>query len=96
MSKIRCVSKNNYHKHSSKSVQNKMLKVWNFTTYKLCHRYFDSNFQKNFRTNILESDTADTFDSCFNGWIMLRQLTDLNFIMIPSLLAAREVSPLEC
>ena len=29
-------------------------------------------------TNILESDPADTFDSCFNGQIMLRQLTDLN------------------
>ena len=72
-----------------------MLKVWNFTTYKLCHRYFDSNLQKNFRTNILESDTTDTFDSSFNGWIMLRQLTDLSFKMISSLLAAREISSLE-
>ena len=72
-----------------------MLKAWNFTTYKLHHRYFDNNLQKNFRTNILESDTADTFDSCFNCRIILRQLTDLNFKMIPSLLAAREISPLE-
>ena len=72
-----------------------MLKAWNFTIYKLRHRYFDNNLQKKFRTNILESDTTDTFDSCFNGRIMLRQLTDVNFKMIPSLLAAREIYPLE-
>ena len=50
---------------------------------------------KKILTNILESDTADTFDSCFNGGIMLRQLTDLNFKMLQSLLAAREKSRLE-
>ena len=50
----------------SKGVQENILKAWNFTTYKLHHRYVDNNLQKNFRTNILESDTADTLDSCFN------------------------------
>ena len=68
-----------------------MLTAWNFTTYKLHHRYFDHNLQKNFQTNILESDAADTFDSCFNGGLMLRQLTELNFKMIPSLLGVREL-----
>ena len=72
-----------------------MLKAWDFITYKLHHRYFDNNLQKNFLRNILESDTEDTFDSCFNCRIMLRQLTCLNFKMIPSSLAAREMSPLE-
>ena len=38
---------------------------------------------------------SDTFDSCFNGGVMLRQLTDLNFKMVPSLLAVREMSPLK-
>ena len=74
----------------SKSVLKNVLKAWNFTTHKLRHRYFDSNLQKNFQTNILESDTANTFDSCFNSRIMLRQLTDLNFKMIPSLLVTRK------
>ena len=44
---------------------------------------------------IFLSDAADIFDSCFNGQIMLRQLTDLNFKMIPSLPAAKEISRLE-
>ena len=72
-----------------------MLKAWNFTACKPHHRYFDNNLQENFRTNLLESDTADTFDSCFNCRIILTQLTDINFKMIPSLLAAREISPVE-
>ena len=76
-------------------VQKNMLKAWNFASYKHDHRYFDNNMQKIFRTNILESDTADTFDSCFNCRIKLRQLTDLNFKMIPSLLAGRKIFPLE-
>ena len=67
----------------------------NSTIYKRRHRYFDYNLQKNFQTNILESDTTDTFDSYFNVWIMLRQLTDRNFKMIPSLLAVREICLLE-
>ena len=52
--------------HPSKGVQKNMLKAWNFTTYKLRYRCFDNNYQNNFQTNILESDAADTFDSCFN------------------------------
>ena len=74
-----------------------MLKAWNFTKYKFCHRSFNNTLQKNFRTDILESNTVqtDTFDSCFNDWLMLRQLTDLNFKMIPSFLAVREISPHE-
>ena len=72
-----------------------MLKAWNFTIYKLRDRYFDNNLQKNCQTNVHESDTADTFDSCLHGRVMLRQLTDLNLKMIPSLLAVREISPPE-
>ena len=56
-----------------------MLKAWNFVKYKLCQSCFDNYLQKNFSTSIFESNTADTFDSCFNGQRMLRQLTDLNF-----------------
>ena len=32
-----------------------MLKAWNFTKYKFCHRSFDKSLQKNFWTNIIES-----------------------------------------
>ena len=39
-----------------------MLKAWDFTTNKLCHRYFENNLQKIFPTNILENGT---------GWIPL-------------------------
>ena len=81
--------------HPSKGVQKNMLKAWDFTTYTLNYRCFDNNFQKNILTNILETGTEDTFDSCFNGRIMLRELTYLNFKTIPSLLAAREISLLE-
>ena len=31
-----------------------------------------------FQTSILDNRT-DAFDSCFNGWLMLKQLTDLSF-----------------
>ena len=78
--------------HSSKGVQKNMLKAWNFVKYKLCQSCFDNYLQKNFSTSIFESNTADTFDSCFNGQRMLRQLTDLIFKIIPSLLAATEIS----
>ena len=44
--------------HLSKSVQKNMLKEWNFIKYKFCRRSCDNNLRKNFRTNILESDTA--------------------------------------
>ena len=40
------------------SVQKNMLKAWDFTENKLCHRCFDSNFQITFRTNILENGTG--------------------------------------
>ena len=41
--------------HPSKCVQKNILKTWDFTKNKLCHRYFDNNSQKIFRTNILEN-----------------------------------------
>ena len=34
-----------------------MLKAWNFTINKFPERYFDNNFSKSFRTNILENPT---------------------------------------
>ena len=37
---------------------------------------------------------TDTFDSCFNGQLMFRQLTDLNLKIISSLPADREISAL--
>ena len=55
-----------------------------------------NNFQKFFQTDILEDATC-RFDTCFNG--RLGQLANLNFKlrqlnkMIPSLLAAWEISP---
>ena len=57
--------------------------------------------QKLFQTTILEKASAHTFDRCFNGRLMFRQLTDLNFKWIemirvmPSLLAVNETSPFE-
>ena len=49
-SKIRCSSKNNFHNSNylSKGVQKNMLKAWDFTKNRLCHRYFDNNLQKIF------------------------------------------------
>ena len=44
--------------HPSKGVQKNMLKALDFTKNKLCHRYFDNNLQKIFRTNILENGTG--------------------------------------
>ena len=60
-----------------------------FNTYKLRHRYFNNKLEKNARANIFDSDTARMLDSYFNGQLILRQLTNLNFEMIvTSLLAA--------
>ena len=60
-----------------------------FNTYKLHHRYFNNKLEKNARANIFDSDTARMLDSYFNGQLILRQLTNLNFEMIvTSLLAA--------
>ena len=44
--------------HSSKGIQKNMLKAWDFTKNKLCHRYFDNNLQKMSRTNILDNGTG--------------------------------------
>ena len=38
--------------HLSKGVQKNILKLWNFTENKLCHRCFDNNLQKIIQTNI--------------------------------------------
>ena len=59
MSKIRCVSKIlMLPAHPSKSVQKNMLKAWDFNKYKLFHISFGNNLQKNCRTSLLQSDTA--------------------------------------
>ena len=59
-SKIRCASKNNFHNSNTsiKSIHKNMLKACNVTKNKLCHRYFDNNLQKKFRTNIFEKGTG--------------------------------------
>ena len=44
--------------HPSKGIQKNMLKAWDFTKNKLCHRYFDNNLQKMSRTNILDNGTG--------------------------------------
>ena len=44
--------------HPSKGVQNNMLKAWDFTKNKHCHRCFENNLQKIFQTKILESGTG--------------------------------------
>ena len=46
--------------HPSKSVQQNMLKAWNFTKNKRRCRCFDNNLPKNFSINILENG------NCFN------------------------------
>ena len=35
-----------------------MVKAWDFTKNKLCHRYFDNNLQKILRRNILGNGTG--------------------------------------
>ena len=54
-SKIRYFLKNSFHNSNTsvKGVEKNVLKAWNFTKNRLCHRYFDNNLQKIFRTNIL-------------------------------------------
>ena len=42
----------------SNNVEKNMAKAWNFTKYISYHQPFDRSLQKNFPTNILESDTA--------------------------------------
>ena len=63
MSKIRCVSKNNFQTsdYPPKGVQENMLKAWNFTKNKLLHKCFVNNLQKKFRANILANGTAQMF-----------------------------------
>ena len=41
--------------HRSKGVQTAMLIAWNFIKNKICHRFFDNNLQKLFRTKILKN-----------------------------------------
>ena len=43
---------------TSTGVQKNMLKAWDFTKNKLCHRHFDNHLQKTFRTIILEIRTG--------------------------------------
>ena len=63
------------------------------TLIKRCHRCLDNNLHKIFQTNVPENTT---FDSYFNGQLMLRQLINLNFKwrvfikMMSPLLAVRE------
>ena len=69
-----------------------MLKATNFTK---------NNLQELFQTNFLESVTTYTFDDCFIGRLMRRQLTGLYFNgrelikMRTSLLAVREIYPIK-
>ena len=53
--------------YPSKSFQNNMFKATNFAKNKLRQRCFHDALQK--------LSQADTFDSSFNGWLVLRQLT---------------------
>ena len=41
--------------YPSKGVQRNMLKAWDFTKNKFCHRFFDKNLQKFFQRNIVEN-----------------------------------------
>ena len=63
-SKIGCPSKTNFQyiqTHPSKGVEKNMLKRWDFIKNKPCHRHFDRNLQKIFRTNILDNGTGQIF-----------------------------------
>ena len=44
--------------HSSKGVQKNMLKAWNFTKKKICHRCFDNILQKPFETKPLKNSNG--------------------------------------
>ena len=97
MSKIRCVSKNNFilHTHPTKGVRkicwkHRTLLKWNSTTNTvmvICKNFYFS-----------ERHQGDNFHICFNGWLMLRQLNVQNFKwrelikMIQSLLVTRKMS----
>ena len=60
-----------------------------FNKYKLRHRCFDYNLEKNARAIFLRATLQSCFYSFFNARLMLRHLFELNFVMIPFLLSAR-------
>ena len=73
-----------------------MLKVWNVININSTTDALIITCRKIFHTNILLTPA----DSCLNGWVMLRKLTDLNFkwsgmIKMMSSLLAREISLLK-
>ena len=44
--------------HPFKGIQKNMLKAWNFTKNKICHRIFDNSLQKLFPTKILKKSNG--------------------------------------
>lgn len=61
----------------------------------LLHRCFSQNLQKISEKIFLRATAHRDFRSCFNGRLMLKQLVDLSFKLIPSLPAVRKISPFE-
>ena len=61
--------------HLLKCFQKILLRVWNFTRDKLCHRSFVENFSNKYSWE----HTGLILLMIVNGWLMLRELTDLNF-----------------
>ena len=66
-----------------------MVNAWDFTKYKLCHRYFDKNLQKIFRRNILENGSGQILlIVVLMVVVLIVVLVDLNdsiFTCLPSL-----------
>ena len=79
-SKITCSWKNIFiiQTHPSEGVQKNMLKSWDFTKNKLCHKYFENNLQKIYRTNILKKwHQTNTFDSFLMVGLWLKLQTEI-------------------
>ena len=50
-----------FETHPAKGVQKNLLKTWNFTKNEICHRCFDNNLQKLFRTKILKNSNMQMY-----------------------------------
>ena len=71
MSKIRQLSKNNFHtsgSYPSKVVHKNMLKAWKFTKNQLCQRCFDKDSQKFLRANIFREPRWHMLLIIFNSF----------------------------
>ena len=78
--------------HRSKGVQKAMLIAWNFIKNKICHRFFDNNLQKLFRTKILKNSNELIVVSMVYLWLEMEIVDKMILYLLVFLLY---ISPFE-